>query len=102
MKKLLDSLPRNKLSLFSAVATASFLSTRSNTLSSYKPILLDVIKSSTVIMSLPFTVGDSVSINNATGRVSSVSIKYVALESKEAVTYIPTHLLYGSIIKKYK
>lgn len=102
MKKLLDSFAYKKLPLLSAVASASFLSAQSSSLSSYRPVLLDLIKSSTVLMSLPFSVGDCISVNSAKGKVSDISLRYIALDAKDAITYIPTHLLYNSVIKKFK
>lgn len=101
MKKLIDRLSY-RVPLLSTITTVSLLSTQYNSLSPYKPLLLDIFKSSSIILSLPFSVGDLVSINNTRGRVSDVSLRYISLDNKESVTYIPTHLLYGSIITKYK
>ncbi|KAH9387483.1 uncharacterized protein NEMAJ01_2379 [Nematocida major] len=101
MKKLLESLS-SRLPLLTAVASASLITGRSSAFSSYKPILSDLIKSSSVMVSLPISVGDSVSISSAKGRVSSISIHYVSLDSTDRVTYIPTHTLYNTVITKYK
>ncbi|KAI5189567.1 hypothetical protein NECID01_0590 [Nematocida sp. AWRm77] len=93
----------SRLSLCSSMGALSFLAQRPNSiLSSYKPILNDMLRSSSVLLTLPVSVGDSVSINTSSGTVASLSLSYVVLESKECTTYIPTHSLYNSVIKKYK
>ncbi|EHY64615.1 hypothetical protein NEAUS04_2342 [Nematocida ausubeli] len=88
--------------ILSAVAGISLLDGRSGILNSYKPVLLDMAKSSSVLFNLPVSVGDSVSINNSTGKITRMTMQYITLENKEATTYIPTHLVYGYIIKKFK
>ncbi|KAI5166999.1 hypothetical protein NEIG_00330 [Nematocida sp. ERTm5] len=102
MKKLFDAFTGYKTPILSAITVASLVGGSSGIFSSYKPIMADVAKSSSLLFYLPFSVGDSVSINNTQGRVSKVNLQYVTLESKSATTYIPTHLVYGSIIKIFK
>lgn len=102
MSGVIDALS-SRLPLCSTVGVLSFLAQRPNSLlSSYKPLLNDWLRSSSVLLALPIRVGDSVSINAAFGRVTSLSMTYVVLDTKECTTYIPTHSLYGSVIKKYK
>ncbi|KAI5170829.1 hypothetical protein NEFER03_0288 [Nematocida sp. LUAm3] len=102
MKEMLKNIiPRS--SLYAAITAASFISGRPNSfLSPYKPIIGDLVKSSSVLLSLPFSVGDKVSINTDSGRVKEISMRFVTLDCPEYHAFIPTHMLYNSVIRKYK
>ncbi|OAG31965.1 hypothetical protein NEDG_00440 [Nematocida displodere] len=104
MKRILERLSLRVPSALTAVATASVLSYTANSsvLSSYRPVLNDLAKSASFMMYAPFSVGDSVTIASCSGRVADISLRYVVLESKEFVTYIPTFTIYNTIVKKHR
>jgi len=92
-----------RLPIYTTVSALTFLSYEPRSfLNSYKPLFGDLLKSSAVLLNLPFSVGDTVSISSNSGKVSSISLNYVTLDSKECTTYVPTHSIYSSTIKKYK
>lgn len=88
-----------------AALTAASLVTSNPGLSifnGYKSILGDLAKASATLATLPFTKGDRVTISSFSGTVSSISPRYVSLDNPECTIYIPTHILYTSIIMKHK
>ncbi|KAI5181950.1 hypothetical protein NEOKW01_2100 [Nematocida sp. AWRm80] len=103
MKNILESLA-GRVPLSLGVIGATFLCKYqgSSILSTYKPILTDLSKAGTLLMISPFRIGDTIGINAYTGRVSNMCLRYITLENKESTIYIPTHTVYGSVIKKYK
>ena len=62
----------------------------------------DLAKTSAALATLPFKEGDRVGISSFEGTVSSISPRYIALDTQEAVVFIPTYTMYSSIIKRYK